>query len=585
MSDVRRRLLLGSLFVVLMAAVVQPTPSQLTSHLPANLGDPALITWILSWGGHALTSDPLGYFDAGIFWPNRAALAYSDPLTPLVPVFGAVWLASSNWSLALNLTLLSLVVLNLAATYSLGAWLTGSTSAGVVGAIAFAFGAYVQAHWGHIQLQSLGFLPLALWLLFKVLDGRRVGLAALLGAVNAALILSALYYGAIYAVSVLVIVAGYVLHTRLRPGPGLVRALGVTAAVTAALVLPAAVPYLRAQDDAGLKRPLEPAYGLNLVDVVTPALGSRLYDGRLPSNDDPDNVEHRFFPGFVTLALASGGLVVLAAGAVGRRRSDGPADPEEAEAEAGEDSLRTPDRRVYLVLLCAAGLVALVLAVGPTVAGQPAPYRLLHRYVPGFNGIRVTSRLAVVTLLAGAMLAAWGFHALASRMRAWRPAAAMALSIAVPAVMLVEAQVDLPWARLPRPASQLAVYRALDELPPGAAVELPMADPRVDGAQWAFVESPRMVYATIDWHPRVNGYSGFIPPDYLVNINAFNAFPAPEALARAREIGVRYVILHVGDEFGYAGFTPAEADAIVAGLPPDAEAIRAGRDVLVDLGP
>src|SRR5205807_10036855 len=128
---------------------------------PANTADPALITWILAWGSHALVTSPWTFFDANIFWPHPSTLAYSDTLLPLVPVFGVLHFITNSWSLSINIISLLLVPLNLFATYALARRITRRTDAAVLGALAFGFSAYVFAHWGHVQLQTLGLLPLA----------------------------------------------------------------------------------------------------------------------------------------------------------------------------------------------------------------------------------------------------------------------------------------------------------------------------------------------------------------------------------------------------------------------------------------
>jgi hypothetical protein len=564
----------AALFVGYIALVVHPTPSQLHRALPANLGDPALIVWILRWGAHSLTTSPLHYFDAGIFWPHRAALAYSDPITPLVPVYALFYGVTGSWAMALNLSVLSLVLFTLSTTYALARFLTGRTDAAIIAALGLGAGAYAQAHFGHIQLQTMGFLPLGFLLLFKLLDRPRMSTAVLLAVTNAALVLSALYYGAIYAVCVVVIVGAFFLARRFRPGPGLIVPLLVTGALTGVLLAPAAVSYLKAQHDQHLVRGLEPGYGLNPADLVTPALGNALYEG-IHRSSAPDNVEHRFFPGFVSLLLGAVGLAALAMSFVRRRRS--PVDDE-------ADGVGDPDesKPLYMGLLLLAGLVALLLSLGPTVAGHAAPYRIFHDHVPGFAGIRVTSRLAVVTLIAGAALAGWGWMALTERV----PRRLLAvLSALVVVALAAEGYAHRTWAYLPSDRSALAVYRTLAHRPRAAVVELPMADPRTQGVAWPFVESPRMIYATIDWKPRVNGYSGFLPPDYLVDINDFNQFPAAAAVARAKTLGVRYLILHVGDEHGFPAYSDAEARSMVSHLPVGAVAFHRGNGWLVDLGP
>jgi hypothetical protein len=112
-----------------------------------------------------------------------------------------------------------------------------------------------------------------------------------------------------------------------------------------------------------------------------------------------------------------------------------------------------------------------------------------------------------------------------------------------------------------------------------------MPDPRVEPTVWAFQEAPRLVYSTVDWHPRVNGYSGFVPPTYYEDLDAYRRFPEPVATDRLRANRVRYVILHVGVENGLPGLTEADAAERLGRLPPGATSTREGVSHLVDLGP
>lgn len=65
----------------------------------------------------------------------------------------------------------------------------------------------------------------------------------------------------------------------------------------------------------------------------------------------------------------------------------------------------------------------------------------------------------------------------------------------------------------------------------------------VDGAAWSFIEVPRQLAATADWHPRINGHSGFEPPGHPALATVVNTFPSPPALAALDEHDVRYVII------------------------------------------
>ena len=88
-----------------------------------------------------------------------------------------------------------------------------------------------------------------------------------------------------------------------------------------------------------------------------------------------------------------------------------------------------------------------------------------------------------------------------------------------------------------------------------------------------------MLFSTIDWHPRVNGYSGYLPPGYPEDVQVLNTFPSSEAVARLGALGVRYVVLHMGEE----QYTPQQVADIVAALPAGATARPYGDAWLIDL--
>ena len=224
----------------------------------------------------------------------------------------------------------------------------------------------------------------------------------------------------------------------------------------------------------------------------------------------------------------------------------------------------------------------MILALGPEHAGITLPFRLFHDYIPGFGNIRAIPRLVMPAMLTGAVLASIGLAWLTRRLRG---GTACAVAIGVGALMLLEFAAPVHRVELPTDQATLAVYRELAGQPSGAVVELPLAGRYKPRREWPFVEAPRMVYGTIDWHPRVNGYSGSSPRDYVANIASLNSFPSPASLDTARRLKLRYVVLHTGRFAGYPQYTNAQARAIVATLPKRTTAKRYGNSWLVDLNP
>lgn len=578
-----RRLVVAAIFLVAEIAMVRRTPGQLSHRLLGNLGDPALNIWTMRWDGHALLHSalrhPLSIFNANIYFPAPHTLAYADDLLSVAPFYNALYALTHNWTLSLNLLWLGELGLNMGATYSLTRWLTRRTEAAVFAGLASGFSAFMWSQTGHPQLQVIGLVPLGMLLLFKLLERPTMARAVGLGVVNIAILLAAQYWAAMYAIAVLVILVGWLIGARRSIRAPMVRNLLVALAVVGAITLVAAptfVPYHDVQQVQG-KRPLSPEWSLRPRDVVRATPGSYLYLS-LAADTSTGSGERHLFPGFLTMALAAAGSAALA---LSYRRGGKSWLADGQPALAGERA--PPDRRLFLVLLLVVALIALVMALGASSHGFWTPWHFLYDHVPGFAGIRVTARLAEVTVLIGAIMAGVGLDAILSRFR--RPQLRIAITTVACIVVLAELGGPLEWTTLPSDGATLAVYHALGHRPAGVVVELPMTDPFTDVVRWSYTEPPRMVWSSIDWHPRLNGYSGYEPADYSDDARVIATLPLPAAQARLAQRHVRYLIVHVGFQAGYQMLTEAQATFLLDSLQPGATWARFGPNYLVDLGP
>lgn len=188
------------------------------------------------------------------------------------------------------------------------------------------------------------------------------------------------------------------------------------------------------------------------------------------------------------------------------------------------------------------GILAGLFSLGPlyrTAEGGRGlwPYLCLYRELPGFDGLRVPARFAILVVLAVAVLAAFGVARLPGRVRhqAW----GRGISGVLAAAILIEF-VTVLGPLTPVPAETPEVYQWLAGQPGDfAIVELPFPSPTQ-----AHYEARRLYYSTVHWKRLVNGYSGHFPPDYWEQADRLRAFPGPEAVALLRDLGVRYVLLH-----------------------------------------
>jgi hypothetical protein len=97
-----------ALLIFLAFTLVKGYPLIIHSHeaIAAGLGDPLLNTWILAWDVHALTTPPVTLFDANIFYPARDALAYSENMLGVLPVFAPVYWLTGSYLAAYNYSFL-----------------------------------------------------------------------------------------------------------------------------------------------------------------------------------------------------------------------------------------------------------------------------------------------------------------------------------------------------------------------------------------------------------------------------------------------------------------------------------------------
>ena len=229
-----------------------------------------------------------------------------------------------------------------------------------------------------------------------------------------------------------------------------------------------------------------------------------------------------------------------------------------------------------MLLVLLGTLPALVLAFGKHqfVFGLkiPLPFTVVGE-IPGFRSIRAFGRFTAVPVLGLALLVATGYD----RVVRGRPAQVkVAVAALAAVVLLAEYKARVGMAPVVDRPSVTAVNHALARLPDGPVVELPMGDTR--GPYWAYVEAPRLSLTPIDWMPRVNGYSGYSPPDYEVSIDLFNGLAAggpasPQALAHLDRLGVRYLVIRTEPVDpsltgpGVAFFDEAAAQRVVDALP------------------
>jgi hypothetical protein len=247
------------------------------------------------------------------------------------------------------------------------------------------------------------------------------------------------------------------------------------------------------------------------------------------------------------------------------------------------DTLRSPAGFCLLLVL-----ITMWLSLGPLAQsrGRTLPglglYAVLYEYVPGFEGLRVPARYAMIAGLFLSVVAGFGAAALLNRVRAAAIAAAgMAVAFLIE-VAFVPMPLNLTWGdgavapppRVERAADAPAVYHQLATMPAATVVaEFPFGDPA-----W---ELRYVYYATVHWKRLVNGYSGAFPHGYKVRVALLQriAEHPDEAWRALREAGTTHVVVHE------AAFAAGEAAVVTRWLDDHfaVEIARFGSDVLYDV--
>jgi hypothetical protein len=465
--------------------------------------------WNVAWVSHAIVSDPTSLFNANIFYPHRATLAYSEANIVAGVIGIPAWLLSHNAYAAHNSALLFAFATSFLGMWLLATRLSGCADTSIVAAIVFAFCPYFYSHSAHVQLLMAGGMPLSMLALHRLADDPSPQRGLLLGVALALQALACAYYGIFAGLMVGYAVLFLAARRRLWRTPAFWIAVA-TAAITAALiVLPFFLPYLELQREGGFVRSLDDArrysatwqsYLASPSHVHRPVLAlARLLGWRMGEV---------LFPGFYAIVLGSAGLALC-----WNRQATPPA---------------TRDDRETLLLYGSLGVLALWGSFGPG-AGL---YTLLYRAVPLFTFLRAPSRFGLLVVFVLAIFAALALARIVPRRRArvWT------LALAITAVIELNV-VPFPWERaLPVSTN----YRLLASMPRAVVAEFPFYGERI-----AFpLHAQYMAFSTSHWMPLVNGYSDYIPQDFREAAAVLDSFPSTDTFKVLEKHRVRYVGIH-----------------------------------------
>lgn len=460
--------------------------------------------WRIAWIAHQLPADPRHLFDTNIFYPLRHTLAYSDAVL-LQGLAGAplIWLGAPT-VLVYNLLIFAGFVLSGLGAFLLVRDLTGNSAAGILGGIIFAFAPFRFDHYVHLELLWAQWIPLALWMLHRTLRTGRLRDGLWTGVCVGLQGLSCIYY-TVFLATLLVVAGPILLTTAARQvRRRAVLSLLAGAVVAAVMLAPYIGAYQAARADVGERG--------RTVAMLGFSVGPKHYLATTPNNilygaatASISVHEKRLFMGFLVMALMAVGLW-------------------------------PPLNRTRV-----AYALALAVAVDVSFAQRGWLLGWLYDHVMIYRGLRVPARFGQIALVSAAVLAGFGVVRVLGWVRQWRPRLRTPVLLAIGGIVMLE-YLMYPLALVPVPTAPSESSAWLRSQPPAPVVNLPV--PKEKDTSLGPVEPYYQFESTFHWRPMFNGYSGSFPSFYVLAKPAVESFPSDAALAKLRDIGIVYAIVH-----------------------------------------
>ena len=532
-----------SSYLLIALVHLRPLAFNLTRTIPrGERMDVLLHGWIINWTSRQLLRAPWDLFEANLFFPHPATLAYTDHMVPEALPVVPIRALTANPVITYNVAYLLTFVLAGWGTFLLVRRLTGNAWAAW---IAGAFCCYFPAkRWSlaHINTISVHGVPFAMLALHRMLEKPTVRRSLVAGVAIALASLMSPYYTVYLPLLLLLGVPAIWWAERWPLDRRRLIGLGTGAVAAAALALPVLLHYLRTW--TGGEGPAR-SYDLQIAGAANVSelfmLDSYVWSRTLPDNLDP--LTTPFFPGAVVTLLVTAALV----GALRARR------PDDSGAALGPAA----SSRLVAAYAAIAG-TAMLMALGPRLKlfsyeGPTLPYHLVYYLVPGASSLRAPYRAGILGQAFVAVIiglgAAWllprieasSFGARLRRVAGARESASIApaaLAILLVALMTVEILgAPLPLEDLPQPATE--VYEWLADQPGDFGIfEWPVSQimDRAARGQWL---------STLHWKRRIMGHNGRVPAD-VRELHSLSRELEPGFLTTLRDrFPVRYVIVHL----------------------------------------
>lgn len=518
------------LFAVLALVFTRPLVGQLST---LALGGDALVNiYILEWGKSSLLGGPRALLNlphSNIFYPYRYTFFFTEHLLPITALALPGLTLLPGPLAALNLYTLLTFVLTGFGAWLLATYWTGNRWVGLPAGAIVAFAPPRMLIIDQPNIMTIQWMPLVVLTFHRWLEkGERRDWWLALLFVNLQILSATNYLVHTFFLLALLFGVYVVVYRSTLPRTQVLGTLGLALA-TGVVNAPAWWTYFRVGAILGIERGLGAVYlgSAHLLNYLMATPDNLIYGSLAPrlaalANSSSGNLpSFALFPGLTALLLALIALVSLPRPWSHRQRV-----------------------AIFTLLIWLVVGFLMSLGVNDQALGSKLspylqfflPYRWLYNHAPGFRGLRVPARFAVLVLLALGGLAAYGLLALQSRLIRYRTNLYPLLSLALIGLVSMEfITLPLDGERYRYGADLPPIYPwlASSTEPEAAIVELPYDD-------WSY-----MYYAIFHRRRMVNGTSGFNPSSLGDQTSdLLRQFPNWASIEWLQRLGVDYVILH-----------------------------------------
>ncbi|MBI3366013.1 hypothetical protein HY041_00085 [Candidatus Roizmanbacteria bacterium] len=527
---VKKYIIIFVLFLFFAIGITYPLILHLSSY-SLGKGDELLITWIINWNIHALSTNPLKIFAANIFYPYLNTLSFSEPfftssIIALIPT-----LILKNPLVAYNINIVFSLTLLGFSTYCLTYYLSKNILSAFIAGLLISFSPFTLGRLFQIQVISIQWIPLSLIFFIKFLREGKTKNFIFASVFFMLQVANSFLPGYFLILCYSVITVSYFLSKKNLLKKFFNRKIVFIIVLTSIITGILGYPYFKTSKTFHYVRDIRdtihfanrPEYFFYPNDKTR--LETTLKKIIYVNDKGPYRYDGYWGLPFLILFILSC-LILLK---------------------------MKRQKKFFSALFLAITALSFVMSLGPAFqwGGKvikypfiiPLPYALFYYLIPGFNGLRNSGRWEMLTIFAASVFIGLVLAKLMKKMSLKN----IFITCMITTAIFAEIRIPFKYYQLPTTQEFPKVYSFINSLPNDVAIiELPIFS--WDVQPYSNTEFMREYFSTLHFRKMVNGYSGFSPKEWEKNTKILtNEFPSKKTIEYLKRIKVNYVILHKKD--------------------------------------